>query len=110
MTQVRGLATYTVPKADVLISAIFRSSPNATAGGEVATNGSSRSANYLMTAAQFAQATGQPLVGTTTSTVNLLLDGQVYGKRVNAQMQLRSGIQRAYTRIGRGRRCRPADD
>jgi len=83
LTQVRGLATYTVPRADVLISAIFRSSPNATAGGEVATNGASRSANYLMTAAQFAQATGQPLVGTTTSTVNLLLDGQVYGKRVH---------------------------
>jgi hypothetical protein len=83
LTQLRGLATYTVPKADVLISAIFRSSPNATAGGDVATNGASRSANYLMTAAQFLQSTGQALVGTTTSTVNLLLDGQVYGERVN---------------------------
>jgi hypothetical protein len=83
LTQLRGLATYTVPKIDVLVSAIFRSSPNATAGGDVATNGASRAANYLMTSAQFLQATGQTLVGTTTSTVNLLLDGQVYGERVN---------------------------
>jgi hypothetical protein len=83
LTQLRGLATYTVPKIDVLVSAIFRSSPNATAGGDVATNGASRAANYLMTSAQFLQSTGQALVGTTTSTVNLLLDGQVYGERVN---------------------------
>jgi hypothetical protein len=83
LTQFRGLATYTLPKVDVLVSAIFRSSPNATAGGDVATNGASRAANYLMTAAQFREATGQTLVGTTTSTVNLLLDGQVYGERVN---------------------------
>ena len=83
LTQLRGLATYTVPKIDVLVSAIFRSSPNATAGGDVATNGASRSANYLMNAAQFREATGQTLVGTTTSTVNLLLDGEVYGERVN---------------------------
>jgi hypothetical protein len=83
LTSLRGLATYTLPKVDVLVSAIFRSSPNATAGGDVATNGTSRAANYLMTAAQFRTATGQTLVGATTSTVNLLLDGQLYGDRVN---------------------------
>ena len=53
-------------------------------GGDVATNGASRAANYLMTAAQFQAATGQPLrPGVTTETVNLLLPGQLYGERVN---------------------------
>jgi hypothetical protein len=83
LTSFRTLATYTVPKVDVLISAIFRSSPNATVGAEVATNGTSRSANYLMTAAQFQQSTGRTLVGATTQTVNLLLPGAQYGDRVN---------------------------
>ena len=32
LTNVRGLATYTVPKVDVLVSAIFRSQPNAQPG------------------------------------------------------------------------------
>jgi hypothetical protein len=53
-------------------------------GGDVGTNGASRSANYLMTAAQFQAATGRPLrTGVTTETVNLLLPGQIYGDRVN---------------------------
>jgi hypothetical protein len=83
LTSLRGLATYTVPKVDVLVSAIFRSSPNATVGAEVATNGAARPANYLMSAVQFQQAAGQALVGATTQSVNLLLDGQIYGDRVN---------------------------
>jgi hypothetical protein len=41
---VRGLATYTLPKVDVLVSAIFRSQPNAQPGTGVATNGASRGA------------------------------------------------------------------
>ena len=50
----------------------------------MATNGASRSANYLMSAAQFLAATGRPLrPGVTTETVNLLLPGQIYGERVN---------------------------
>jgi carboxypeptidase family protein len=83
-TTVRGLASYTVPKIDVLVSAIFRSQANVQPGGDVGTNGASRSANYLMTAAQFLAATGRPLrTGVTTETVNLLLPGQLYGERVN---------------------------
>ena len=58
---VRGLASYTMPKVDVLVSAIFRSQANAQPGGDVATNGASRTANYRMTAAQFLAATGRPL-------------------------------------------------
>jgi hypothetical protein len=83
LTSLRGLATYTVPKVDVLVSAIFRAQPNATPGADVATNGASRAANYQMTAAQFQAATGRPLrTGLTSETVNLLLQGDVYGDRI----------------------------
>ena len=83
LTSLRGLATYTVPKVDVLVSAIFRSQPNANPGADVATNGASRAANYQMTAAQFQAATGRPLrTGLTSETVNLLLQGDVYGDRI----------------------------
>ena len=84
LTNVRGLATYEVPKIDVLVSTIFRSQPNAQPGAGVATNGNSRSANYQMTRAQFQAATGRPLhPGLTTQTVDLLSPGDLYGERVN---------------------------
>jgi hypothetical protein len=84
LTSLRGLASYTVPKVDVLVSAILRSQANVQPGGDVATNGASRSANFLMTATQFQAATGHSLrPGVTSETVNLLLPGQVYGDRVN---------------------------
>jgi hypothetical protein len=83
LTTLRGLATYTVPKIDVLVSAIFRSQPNANPGGDVGTNGASRAANFQMTPAQFLAATGRPLrTGITSETVNLLLPGDVYGERI----------------------------
>ena len=85
LTSVRGLAAYTVPKVDVLISGIFRSQANAQPGAAVGTNGSSRSATYRMTATQFQAATGQPLrAGLATQDVDLLMPGVVYGDRVNA--------------------------
>jgi hypothetical protein len=84
LTSVRGLASYTIPKVDVLVSAILRSQANVQPGADVATNGASRSANFLMTAAQFQAATGHSLrPGVTTETVNLLLPGQIYGDRIN---------------------------
>ena len=84
ITSVRGLASYTIPKVDVLISAIVRSQANVQPGADVATNGASRSANFLMNATQFQTATGRSLrPGVTTETVNLLLPGQIYGERVN---------------------------
>lgn len=89
LTSLRGLATYTVPKVDVLVSAIFRSQPNANPGADVGTNGASRAATYQMSAAQFLAATGRPLrTGVTSESVNLLLPGQLYGDRINA-MDLR---------------------
>jgi hypothetical protein len=84
-TSVRGLASYTVPKVDVLLSGIFRSQTNAQPGSAVGTNGASRSATYRMTAAQFLAATGKPLAaGLATQDVELLLPGAVYGDRITA--------------------------
>ena len=51
MTSFRGLAAYTVPKIDVLVSAQFRSlNPNniGGVGGGSATNGASLNANYQL--------------------------------------------------------------
>jgi hypothetical protein len=85
LTSFRGLATYTVPKIDVLVSAIFRSQPNALPGADVATNGASRNANFQMSASQFLAATGSALrPGVTSETVNLISQGDVYGDQVNA--------------------------
>jgi hypothetical protein len=84
LTSVRGLASYTVPKVDVLVSAIFRSQANAQPGADPGTNGASRTATYRMTAAQFLAATGRPLAtGLASQDVNLVLPGQVYGDRIN---------------------------
>jgi hypothetical protein len=83
-TSVRGLGSYTVPKVDVLVSAIFRSQTNAQPGSDVGTNGASRTATYRMNAAQFLAATGRPLAtGLATQDVNLVLPGAVYGDRIN---------------------------
>jgi hypothetical protein len=84
LTQVRALGSYTVPKVDVLFSAIFRSQPNAQpAATVVATNGGSRTANYQMTPAQFLAATGVPLrAGLAQQSVDLLIPGALYGDRI----------------------------
>jgi hypothetical protein len=111
LTTVRGLATYTIPKIDVMVSAIMRSQPNAQPGADdaidaarrrgIATNGASLAANYQMTADQFLAATGRTLTpGLTSQTVNLLLQGELYGDRVNvadlrAAKILRFGRKRA---------------
>jgi hypothetical protein len=85
LTSARGLGSYTVPKVDVMVSAIFRSQANAQpAATTVGTNGASRPATYRMTAASFLAATGRPLApGLATQDVDLLLPGQVYGDRIN---------------------------
>ena len=90
LTQVRGLASYTVPKVDVLFSAIFRSQPNAQPSPvTIATNGGSRTANYQMTPAQFLAATGVALrPGLAQQSVDLLAPGDIYGDRITV-MDLR---------------------
>jgi hypothetical protein len=84
LTTVRGLAAYTVPKVDVLVSASVRSVPNASLG-PTASNGTSRNANYNVPNTVVQQTLGRlpngGLVNGTTS-VNLLLPGQLYGPRI----------------------------
>jgi hypothetical protein len=93
LTSLNGLATYTVPKVDVLVSAIMRSQPGTGAGGTVGSGGSSLAANYNVTAAQVQAALGRTFVAcgatpaatcTTVQSVNLLLNGEVYQKRLNS--------------------------
>jgi hypothetical protein len=71
LTQLRGLASYTIPKADVLLSAIVQLKPNASTGPTdttVGTNGTSLAANYAVSS---------------TQTVNLVQPGTLYGRRIN---------------------------
>jgi hypothetical protein len=87
-TWFRGLATYTVPKFDVLVSASLRSVPNASlgAGSISATNGTSRVAAYYVPNTEVQKSLGRLPSGqssTGVTGVNLLLPGQLYGPRIN---------------------------
>jgi hypothetical protein len=87
LTQIRGLATYTVPKIDVQMSTSFQFKPGTLGlgGNDSASNGQSVAANYVVTNA---------VAGTTLlnnqQTVNLLVPGQLYGDYVR-QVDLRAG-------------------
>jgi hypothetical protein len=94
LTSLNGLASYTVPKIDVLVSAVMRSQPGTTPGGNVGSGGGSLSANYTVPNLAIFNAIGRNLVGcapgiapaacTATQSVNLLLNGEVYQKRLNS--------------------------
>jgi hypothetical protein len=92
LTSVRGLATYTIPRIDVLLSGTFRSTPGvAPAGNAVASNGNSLSANYNVTSAILLPQTGRPLVpGLPFQTVNLLEQGHTFPDTLNS-LDLRVG-------------------
>jgi hypothetical protein len=85
-TSFRGLASYTVPKIDVLVSASARSIAT-TPGGGVATNGLSLAANYVVPNTIIQQSLGRlpaNALATGTTTVNLLNPGELYSlERVN---------------------------
>jgi hypothetical protein len=73
LTQVRGLAAYTIPKIDVQVSGIFQSKP-----------GVLLSANYAVPASVIAQSLGRLPSGQVTNvTVNLIKPGSMYGDRLN---------------------------
>ena len=79
-TQVRGFAAYTIPKVDVLVSAIMRSQPNVLFGG-----------GGIPAAAPEGNSAGlSALYVTPRGQVNLLQPGQVYGERIN-QVDVRFG-------------------
>jgi hypothetical protein len=91
LTQIRGLAAYTVPKIDVAVSASFQFKPGTLGigGNDAATNGQSVASNYNVPNAVAQASLGRPLSNSATNTaVNLLLPGQLYGERVN-QVDLR---------------------
>ena len=85
-TSFRGLASYTLPKVGVLVSASMRSLET-TPGGGVATNGLSLAANYVVPNTIIQQSLGRlpaNALATGTTTVNLLNPGQLYTlKRIN---------------------------
>jgi hypothetical protein len=79
-TQVRGFASYTIPKAEVLVSGIFRFQPNSSFGFGATPEGNSTglSANYATT------------VNGQVANVNLMEPGQVFADRIN-QIDMRFG-------------------
>ena len=78
LTQFKLLSTYTLPKADVQVTATFQSSP----GPQIL-------ANFTATNAVVAPSLGRPLSGGAANvTVNMVRPGTLYGDRSN-QMQLR---------------------
>jgi hypothetical protein len=92
LTSIRGLASYTIPRVDVLVSGSLRSLPAvAPAGTSVASNGSSLSANYNVNSTILQAQTGRPLVpGLAFQTVNLLVQGHTFPDRLNT-LDLRVG-------------------
>ena len=75
-TQIRGFASYTIPRVDVLVSSIMRFQPNASFGF-----GATPEGNSTGLSAFYATPNGQ---------VNLLQPGQVFLDRIN-QVDLRVG-------------------
>ena len=73
LTQLRGLTSYTIPKVDVQLSAVFQSKP-----------GALLSANYAVPNAEAAKSLGRSLSGNATLvTVNPIEPGSLYGDRIN---------------------------
>jgi hypothetical protein len=79
LTSVRALASYTIPRVDVLVSTVFQDKPNIGTDQIV-----SLVATYTLTAADIASAAaqlGRPLTNTAPQ-VNLLAPGELYGDRI----------------------------
>jgi hypothetical protein len=94
LTSLNGLFTYMVPRIGVLVSGIMRSQPGTTPGNNPGSGGASLAANYNVTNLEVFNSVGRSLVAcaagtapaacTSTQTVNLLLPGEVYQKRLNS--------------------------
>jgi hypothetical protein len=72
-TRFTGLATYTIPKADVSVATTFRSDQGVQLG-----------ANNVYTSAQVQESLGRPLSNNAPNvTINLIEPGTLYGDRIN---------------------------
>jgi hypothetical protein len=79
-TQFRALATYAVPRIDVVLGSVYQDKTNIGTDQIV-----SLSANYTLAAADLAAAAaqlGRPLTAVTPPTINLVPPGALYGDRV----------------------------
>jgi Carboxypeptidase regulatory-like domain len=91
LTSVRGLASYRLPKVDVLLSATLRST-RTNASGDVASNGSALAANYQLPNTVVQQYLGRLPAGqlaTGTTTVNLLPAASLYPLERQTQVDMR---------------------
>jgi hypothetical protein len=91
LTSIRGLASYRVPKAGVLVSATVRST-RTTASGDVASNGSALDANYQLPNPVVQQYLGRLPAGqlaSGTTTVNLLTPTALYPLERRTQFDMR---------------------
>lgn len=108
MTWFRGLVAYTVPKADVLVSASMRSVPGAALGGgsASASNGTAFGANANVPNLVVQQTLGRlPANGlpTGTTVVNMLLPTDLYGPRVTqVDMRINKVLRFGRTRANVG--------
>ena len=109
ITAVRGLASYTVPKVDVLVSGTFRSLRTTIPflqANNSATNGASLNANYNVPNTVVQTLLGRLPSGSNangTTIVNLVEPAQVYGERVT-QIDMR--FAKIFRFGGRRSRCR----
>ena len=89
LTQLRGLASYTIPKAGIELSATFQSKP-----------GAMLAANYAVPSSVAASVLGRNLSGNAPNvTVNLVEPGTMFGDRIN-ELDVRTG---KILRLGRTR-------
>ncbi len=77
LTQMRGLASYVIPKIEVQISGVFQSKP-----------GPALLANYVVQPTYPGLSLGRAFTGVPNVTVNLIEPGTLYGNRIN-QLDLR---------------------
>src|SRR5262249_15446761 len=84
ITRYTGLASYTIPKVDVLLSGTFRSDQGTPLAANWTITNSSTDAIARAAWNQIIQSLGRPLSNNATSvTINLVPPGTVYGDRVN---------------------------
>ena len=90
LTQASGLAAYTIPRIDVLVSGTFRTKPFVGSGAP-SIESQSLSADWVVPNALIAPSLGRNLSGgAATTTVNLVSPGTLYGERLN-NLDLRIG-------------------